>query len=132
MSPRKRAAHTVSAVMVAGLTSLMLAQPASAAITHAVPESAPSVQPDGTSPYPADCSGSAGDVNAHRYTRNFRTPLRKYNAKYSQRIGTVPANSKIHIYYETSDARSRLMWAVTYRGKCGYEYATSINWHKSW
>lgn len=87
----------------------------------------------GTPPYPANCTGGQGDLNAFHDMRDFKTPLRKYNAEDSVRVGTLPAKAPVHIFYKTTDASGRGMYAVQYSDRqhdlCGYEYQTSIDWN---
>lgn len=110
----------------------MLAAMALAAATLGATLSTAAPAVAGTPPYQANCTGGQGDLNAFRNMRNFATPLRKYNAEDSVRVGTLPARAPVHIFYKTTDASGRGMYAVQYSDRqhdlCGYEYQTSIDW----
>lgn len=143
MLSRKLAA-AVSATIV-GLTSLTLAQPASAAVPGAELNTPSVVQPQvgprdpcsrgdcAPIPVAADCSGRTGNLNAHSYTR-YSTPLLKYDVPTSQQIGTAPADARITIYYrdDRGDIYSKAFWAVKYKKLCGYVRGDHILWNKTW
>lgn len=89
-----------------------------------------------TPPYPANCSGGQGDVNAHRYTLYNNTVMRKNNAFNSQHVAVLAKNKKLHLYYKTADENGAAMWAarawLNGTTTCGYVYQGRVNWSKSW
>ncbi|MBO2462135.1 hypothetical protein [Actinomadura violacea] len=115
-------------------TAMAAALTASAAlgagITGALPAHA------GNAPIPADCSGRSGEAHLHRFVRYNNVHMRKYNNVDAQWVATLSKGKRLHSFYPEVDTQGRRMWAsrAYVHGKyvCGYVYASSILWNKSW